>query len=137
MPQLTVATFLANGGYDHHLRRLRSAYRMQMEQMQAVITHSFPPETCISRPEGGHVLWLELSSDFDAMALYEKALQKKISISPGIIFSPSRSYRNCLRLNCGLPWSPAVEAALKTLADLTRQLLPVAAEEEKLLIGLP
>jgi hypothetical protein len=59
-PQLTVATFLANGGYDHHLRRLRSAYRVQMEQMQAVITHSFPPETCISRPEGGHVLWLSL-----------------------------------------------------------------------------
>jgi len=122
-PQLTVATFFANGGYDHHLRRLRSAYRVQMEQMQAVITHSFPRETCISRPEGGHVLWLELNPDFDAMALYEKALQEKISISPGIIFSPSRSYRNCLRLNCGLPWSPAVEEALKTLGNLTHQLI--------------
>ncbi|NBD32692.1 MAG: hypothetical protein GVY17_06950 [Cyanobacteria bacterium] len=30
--------------------------------------------------------------------------------------------RNCLRLSCGLPWSSAVEQALKTLGTLTHQL---------------
>jgi DNA-binding transcriptional MocR family regulator len=63
------------------------------------------------------------------MALNEKALQEKISISPGIIFSPSRSYRNCLRLNCGLPWSSTVEEALKTLGTLTHQLLATSVEK--------
>jgi DNA-binding transcriptional MocR family regulator len=29
-------------------------------------------------------------------------------------------YRNCLRLNCGIPWSEPVDAALRTLGELAR-----------------
>ncbi|MDY0042228.1 MAG: PLP-dependent aminotransferase family protein, partial [Desulforhabdus sp.] len=32
-PQLAIADFLANGGYDHHLRKLQRAYALQMAQM--------------------------------------------------------------------------------------------------------
>ncbi len=40
------------------------------------------------------------------------------SVCAADLFSPSRLYRNCLRLNCGNPWSEAIEAAVKRLGDL-------------------
>ena len=122
-PQLTVAAFLANGGYDRHLRRLRQAYQSQMERMRMAIGEYFPPQTRVTRPQGGQVLWLELPQHFDVMQLYEQALEYQISIAPGIIFSPSASYRNCLRLNCGLPWSEELDRALQILGALAQQQL--------------
>ncbi|WP_017303123.1 PLP-dependent aminotransferase family protein [Spirulina subsalsa] len=122
-PQLTVAAFLANGGYDRHLRHLRRAYQTQMARMTQAICEYFPPETRVSRPQGGHVLWLELPSHFDSMILYREALEQQISIAPGIIFSPSESYRNCLRLNAGLLWSSELDHAIQTLGLLTKQQL--------------
>ena len=57
------------------------------------------------------------------MQLYEEALEYQISIAPGVIFSPSGSYRNCLRLNCGLPWSEEIDRALQILGALSQKQL--------------
>lgn len=123
-PQLTVAAFLANGGYDRHLRHLRRAYQDQTARMQQAIGDYFPAETCVTRPSGGHVLWLELPSNFDALRLYQEALECRISIAPGIIFSASGGcYSNCFRLNTALPWTEAVDRALQTLGHLTKKQL--------------
>lgn len=120
-PQLTVAAFLSNGGYDRHLRHLRRAYQLQTLRMTQAICDYFPPETRVTHPNGGHVLWVELPAAFDSLRLYETALQHHISIAPGIIFSPSSSYNNCFRLNCGLPWSEAIDRAMQTLGKLIQQ----------------
>ena len=122
-PQLTVAAFLANGGYDRHLRKLRRAYQSQMQHMLQAICQYFPSETRVTQPQGGHILWLELPSKVDAMVLYEQAYKHNISISPGIIFSASGGYRNCLRLNCGIPWSDSLEQAIKILGILSKKQL--------------
>lgn len=122
-PQLTVAAFLANGGYDRHLRRLRQAYQSQMSRLTQAICTYFPPETRVTRPLGGHVLWLELPKEFEVMELYEQALANQISIAPGMIFSPSGSYSNCFRLNGGLPWTQEVEQAMETLGTLSKKQL--------------
>ncbi len=121
IPQLTLAAFLSNGGYDRHLRHLRRAYQDQMAKMRQAICNYFPEETKVTRPNGGHVLWVELPPPADAVVLYEKALEHRISIAPGIIFSPSQSYRNCFRLNCSKPWSAEIEQAMVTLGQLTTQ----------------
>ncbi|MBE9138913.1 PLP-dependent aminotransferase family protein [Nodosilinea sp. LEGE 07088] len=120
-PQLTVAAFLANGGYDRHLRQLRRAYRDQMIRMQQAERDYFPAETCMTRPEGGHVLWLEMPQGFDSMRLYREALDQRIAIAPGIMFSASgQCYRNCFRLNTAVVWSEAVEQAMQTLGKLAK-----------------
>jgi DNA-binding transcriptional MocR family regulator len=120
-PQLTVAAFLSNGGYDRHLRQLRRAYQSQMLRMTQAVCDYFPPTTRITRPNGGHVLWVEMPEQFDSLALYETAMQHHISIAPGIIFSPSGSFNNCFRLNCGLPWSNEIDQAMQTLGKLIQQ----------------
>ena len=122
-PQLTVAAFLANGGYDRHLRKLRNAYRAQMQHTLQAIYDYFPTDTKVTQPQGGHVLWLELPKEFNSMRLYERAYQHNISIAPGVIFSPSNEYSNCLRLNCGIPWSDSLEKAIAKLGILSKQQL--------------
>ncbi len=120
-PQLTIAAFLSNGGYDRHLRQLRRAYQSQMARMTQAIHDYFPAEARVTRPDGGHVVWVELPECCNALTLYESALQQHISIAPGQIFSPSGSYANCLRLNCGLPWSNAIDQAMLKLGELIQQ----------------
>ena len=120
-PQLTVAAFLANGGYDRHLRQLRRAYQSQMLRMTQAICDYFPAQTRVTRPNGGHVLWVEMPQGFDSLRLYEIALQHHISIAPGAIFSPSGSYGNCFRLNAGLPWSDEIDQAMQRLGEMIRQ----------------
>lgn len=124
-PQMTVAAFLSNGGYDRHLRQLRRAYQAQMTRMTQAICEYFPAETRVSRPGGGYVLWLQLPDEFDAMLLYEEALNANISIAPGVMFSPSGNYHNCLRLNAGIPWTEAIDQAMQQLGYFTKRQLAV------------
>src|SRR4051794_11096914 len=67
LPQLALADYLANGGYDHHLRGLRLALKRQMEQISHAVAESFPREIKMTRPTGGLVLWVELSARVDAL----------------------------------------------------------------------
>lgn len=120
-PQLAVAAFLAQGGYERHLRGLRRRYRDLTERMTAAIRTHFPENTRVSRPAGGHVLWLEFPPSFDSLALHEAAIRHNISIAPGPLFSPRGKFRHCLRLNSGVPASPELDDALKTLGKLASE----------------
>ncbi|ASC73243.1 PLP-dependent aminotransferase family protein [Halomicronema hongdechloris C2206] len=125
-PQLAVTAFLANGGYDRHLRHLRRTYQTQMHRMLQAICDYFPAETCVTHPHGGHVLWLEMPEGFDAIQLYDDALQRGISIAPGPIFSASgECYRSCFALNTALPWSDRIEQAMQTLGHLAKKQMAV------------
>jgi DNA-binding transcriptional MocR family regulator len=115
--QLAMAEFLANGGYDHHLRKLRRAYREQTGRMAQGVTDYFPQGTRVTRPAGGFVLWVELPAQVDSLKLYECALQEGITIAPGPIFTTKQKYRNCIRLNAGY-WSERTDRALATLGRL-------------------
>ena len=121
--QKTVSDFLRNGGYDHHLRSIRRAYHSQLHLFSQAILRHFPEGTRLSRPEGGFVLWLELPPGVDTLRLYHDALKHRICTAPGALFSVKDRYKNCLRMNCGMPWSDAIEAALHTLGDLAKKQL--------------
>ncbi|MBI5639193.1 MAG: PLP-dependent aminotransferase family protein [Nitrospirae bacterium] len=115
--QMALAEFLANGGYDHHLRKIRRLYARHVHLMSESVLRHFPEGTKISRPAGGYVLWLELPQEIDCLELYEKALKKGISFAPGPIFSSRQKYRNFLRLNAAT-WSDAIQEAIRTLGSL-------------------
>jgi DNA-binding transcriptional MocR family regulator len=91
--------------------------------MTQAICAYFPAETKVTRPRGGFILWLQFPDEFDSLVLYKEALVHNINVAPGVIFSPSGNYRNCLRLNCGLPWSPRIEQAMQTLGQLCKRQL--------------
>lgn len=123
LPQLAVAEFVANGGYDHHLRALRSRFAVQIQQMSAAVTEAFPKGIKLTRPQGGFVLWVELPRKVNALQLYEMALATKISVAPGPMFSATRDFRNFIRINCGHPWSVKLERAVETLGRMIGKLV--------------
>jgi DNA-binding transcriptional MocR family regulator len=118
--QKTISDFLRTGGYDHHLRSIRRAYQNQLHLFSQAILCHFPEGTRLSRPQGGFILWAELPVGVDTLQLYRDALRHHINTAPGALFSVKDRYRNCLRLNCGIPWSEPVDAALRTLGELAR-----------------
>jgi len=118
LPQLALAQFMEEGGYERHLRKVTTIYRRQVERMSELIAEYFPPETRITRPQGGFLLWVELPEQIDSVDLHDRAIKSGISICPGVVFSVTGKYRNCLRLNCGLLWTAEVERAIPTLGRL-------------------
>lgn len=120
LPQLAIAEFMANGGYDHHLRSLRRSFAEQIRRTSEAIAETFPPGIKLTRPAGGFVLWVELPSNVSALKLHERAMAEKISIAPGPMFSATKGFQNFFRINCGHPWSSRSDRAVKTLARLVK-----------------
>src|SRR5881396_3668491 len=121
--QMAIAEFLANGGYEHHLRRLRRVYAEQVRRVTQVITKYFPAGTKVTRPSGGYVLWVELPRRVNSLELFRRALAEKISIAPGPIFSAKQKLENFIRLSCGAPWSEAMDQALLKLGQLSTKMM--------------
>jgi DNA-binding transcriptional MocR family regulator len=122
LPQMAVAEFLANGGYEHHLRKVRRMYAEQVSRAREAVCKYFPPGTKATSPKGGFVLWVELPGGVDSLELHERALKERISIAPGPIFSATMRYRNFVRLNCGYTWSDRIEGAMKRLGEMVGEM---------------
>jgi DNA-binding transcriptional MocR family regulator len=118
LPQYILNQYLADGGYDRHIRHLKDVFSQQIHRVSDTICQNFPKETKFTRPLGGFVLWVELPKHIDSVKFHDQALQKGVSVTPGVVFSARGSYKNFIRLNCGNLWSPEIERALKKLAQM-------------------
>jgi DNA-binding transcriptional MocR family regulator len=94
--------------------------------MRYAIASEFPDGTRITRPSGGFVLWIELPKPVDGTELFEKSLAEGVSVTPGVLFSSTDKYKNCIRISCGMPWSERIDAALATVGRIARSLASVA-----------
>jgi DNA-binding transcriptional MocR family regulator len=119
--QLAIAEFLDHGSYDAHLRKIRKFFADQLPRFSGAISRYFPSEIRVSRPLGGFVLWIEFDSKLNTTELAARAInQHRIAIAPGCIFSANgKSFRNCMRISCGHPWSNRMEQAIRTLGTLS------------------
>lgn len=115
---MAVAEFLASGGYDRHVRRLRAALAGNVARYREAIAAEFPDGTRVSSPRGGFVLWVELPAGVDALALHEQALRRGIVVAPGTLFSARQRFTNFVRISAGTPWSERIQAGLRTLGRI-------------------
>jgi DNA-binding transcriptional MocR family regulator len=116
--QAALADYLQHGGYDRHLRKLRHALEAQQASMLASAARHFPASTKVTRPSGGYFLWFEFPEQVDALRLFQLALAQGISLAPGPIFSATRRFGNCARLNYGHPWNAESEQAMGVLGRI-------------------
>ncbi len=126
LPQMALAEFLADGGYDHHLRRIRREYARNIALMSEAVMRYFPPGTRVTRPAGGFVLWVQLPDEVDALELYKHALQSGITLAPGHVFSATNQFPNFIRLNAA-EFNYTTERALERLGDIIKSMLPADA----------
>lgn len=120
LPQLAIAKILQSGRYEKHLRFMRVELEKSMTKMRSAIAQYFPEETRMTLPKGGYVLWLELPSAVNSLAIAEQALQQGVSIAPGPMFSAASRYVNYMRVSFAVAWTPAIESALSLLGSLTK-----------------
>lgn len=118
MPENSLAEFVAQGGYERHVRSMRKQYKLNRGRMIQWIQKYFPKCTKISYPNGGFLLWVELDKSVDTNKLNEMLAEKNISISPGIIFSANQKYKNCMRLNYQSNDHEKIEGAIKTIGEM-------------------
>src|SRR3989344_3882379 len=130
--QQALSEYLAQGGYDRHLRALRRSLEQQQAIALAAVAQHFPRGTRVSRPEGGYFLWAELQQEVDALALHRQALAQGISLAPGQIFSADRRFAHCVRINYGHPAHDRLQPALECVGRLATVL---AAEGARTPLG--
>ena len=116
--QAAIADYLKHGGYDRHLRKLRDTLELQQGAMLAAAARYFPAGTRVTQPSGGYFLWFEFPEQVDSLQLFQLALAQGISLAPGPIFSPTRGFRHCARLNYGSPWDARSERAMAVLGKI-------------------
>ena len=122
IPQLAVAHFLEQGGYDRYLRAARQHYRDASERLRAAVARAFPEGTAVSRPQGGFVLWVQLPDGVSGTEVFQRARAENINVAPGRMFSTTDKFENCLRLNAGNPWTATIENAVTRLGTLVQAL---------------
>jgi DNA-binding transcriptional MocR family regulator len=116
-----IAEFMASGSYNPYLRRLRQEYTRRVAAMSEAVRRTFPEETRLTRPSGGFVLWVQLPDAVDSLALYRRALEMGIAITPGYLFSAAGYYPNFIRLNAA-NWSAEAEDAIARLGKVIGRL---------------
>lgn len=116
--QQALAEYLARGGYERHLRKLRRTLAGQHDLAARLATRFFPAGTRLGAPEGGYFLWVEFPGGVDTLRMHRMALARDINIAPGQIFSATRQFGNCLRLNYGHPRDARFEPALRVIGEL-------------------
>lgn len=116
--QQALAEYLAHGGYERHLRKLRRSFARQRDLAARLATRYFPAGTRLGSPEGGYFLWVEFPAGVDTLQLHWEALNRGINIAPGQIFSATGGFRNCMRLNYGHPRDPRFEPAMRAIGEL-------------------
>ncbi|WP_213993259.1 PLP-dependent aminotransferase family protein [Sodalis sp. dw_96] len=122
-PQLAVAEFVRQGGYQKHLRRMRVHYQHNCDIMTGWVKTHFPPGTRVSRPQGSFLLWIEMPERFDSLRLNRQLDQLGVQIAVGPIFSASGKYRHCMRLSYALALTPVIEQAVKIIGDAVKRQL--------------
>lgn len=120
--ELAVAELLESGGYERSLRQLRRRFESQVDGARGVIAESFPRGTRVTRPSGAYIVWVEFPKQVDSVQLFERLLERGITIAPGPMFSASQRYRNCMRLSVGQAWGDKHERALREVGRLAQEL---------------
>jgi DNA-binding transcriptional MocR family regulator len=121
--QAAVGLFFEKGRFDLHLRHLRKALYTQYLQHLNGISAYFPPDTRVTRPQGGFVFWIELNKKVNAFELFEKAMEENISVAPGQIFTTDARFSNYIRLSFGQPYDKKIERSLKILGGIIKSLI--------------
>ncbi|PCI27654.1 MAG: GntR family transcriptional regulator [SAR324 cluster bacterium] len=116
--QMALADFLSTQRLERHLRLVTVDYAKRQGILLRLLRQHFPQETKASRPKGGFISWIELPLPLDGTRLYHQALAEGISITPGEIFSPTRQFKNFIRLNYAIADEEVMEFAIKKLAAL-------------------
>jgi DNA-binding transcriptional MocR family regulator len=132
LDQWLVSQFLSSGGYERHLRALRSSLKKQIYRAAIEIQKVFPAPTRLALPQGGSLLWVQLPAAVSGLAVYQAAFDRHIAIIPGTVCSNSKRFRNCIQVSCAAPFSHRIREAIQMLGSIVSGFLNASRKTQAL-----
>lgn len=121
--QCVLAEYLAMGGFDAHVSRIKDVYSKQREAMISSIKKHFPTHVHYTQPEGGMFLWVTLPNNISSMKLFDMAIENKVAFVPGHPFYIGKTETNTLRLSFSSVDEATIESGIKRLGKALKELL--------------
>ncbi len=107
--QAALAEWIADGGFERHVRRARRVYAARRDAALATLDyHAKRAPLRFTAPDGGLAIWTTWP-EHDTLALAERALARGVAVVPEALLRPDRSLAHGMRLAFARP-SPAVFA---------------------------
>lgn len=105
-----ITSVLTDGGYRKHIeelqRRLARARHDVAETLQGIGIIPW------LMPRGGFYLWCRLPEGCDSASIAQSALEEKVVLAPGNVFSPSQSASAFMRFNVAQSGDPRISEVL-------------------------
>lgn len=115
--QLAIAHYLQQGGYDAHLRRLRTALLQRKHVVRDSLRRILPASASITDPQGGYFLWVALNNGMDTRQLFRELLPYGITLAPGALFATDDRFNDCFRLNFSISAPETVDTDTSASVD--------------------
>jgi DNA-binding transcriptional MocR family regulator len=125
--QAALAEFVAEGGYDRHLARVRRTLRGRRDALLAALAREMPDGVRWTEPEGGLQLWVDLPASVDTAELLPEAVRAGVLFAPGFQFSHDRRPSSGLRLSIALAGEEEIRRGVALLAGSVRERLRAGA----------
>ena len=116
LAQRIIHQYLIDNDVDEHIARIVAVYGRQRDGMIASIERHFPADIRYTKPDGGMFLWVTLPAGTSSMALFQRAIQKKVAFVPGNPFYVHAADANTLRLNFSSTDEATIETGIARLA---------------------
>lgn len=115
--QHVVKSILHNENLNKIGEDLATYYQKNIQIYSNVLQAQLGDRLILSRPTGSYFLWGRIEG-LDSLAAFQKAQKKKISFTPGPLFSANRQYVNYLRINCSHEFNEKRNKELTELAKI-------------------
>lgn len=113
-------------GLEEQLSKIRQIYAARRDVMLEALAQHLPRGIVWNQPKGGMFIWVQLPQNMDAVNLFKKALEQKVTFVPGQPFHADGSGRNTLRLSFSNAEPELIREGIRRLGR--------AAEEELALV---
>lgn len=117
--QALAALYLGQGHMARQLPKIIELYRPKQEAMLEALDRHFPSSFSYTRPEGGMFVWAEGPEGFDSLAVYEKAIERKVAYVPGRFFyTREGAGAGTMRLNFTNSSTEQIHSAIAVLGEV-------------------
>lgn len=116
--QRLVFEVIRNGMLTEHVPHIRALYKDQRDAMLTALQREMTGlNVQWSHPQGGMFIWLQLPPGMDAAALLPHAVQAGMAFVPGSAFFADAPQNNTMRLSFVTAERPAIDTAIRALAQ--------------------
>jgi len=120
LAQEALAGWMAEGGFERHLRRMRRHYETRRRAMGLALS-AWNPQPAVRMPQGGMCFWLD--TGVDSQKLADLALKDGVEVRPGSSYRLDGQPSQFLRLGFAYPTVPEIQEGTALLGKARAQLL--------------